>query len=137
MENLELEMMLIDRFGFAMTTLQLRNYIVDFEIGVLKEEQGVKQRIRFDVDIFISGACKPSEDEIDQVLDYDFIRSSISNKVSKGRINLLESLVADLLDTFLIPREVIASSVTATKLDVYGDESEIGCKMIRIKEDYC
>ena len=137
MENLELEMMLIDRFGFAMTTLQLRNYIVDFEIGVLKEEQGVKQRIRFDVDIFISGACKPREDEIDQVLDYDFIRSSISNKVSKGRINLLESLVADLLDTFLIPREVIASSVTATKLDVYRDESEIGCKMIRIKEDYC
>ena len=86
MENLELEMMLIDRFGFAMTTLQLRNYIVDFEIGVLKEEQGVKQRIRFDVDIFISGACKPSEDEIDQVLDYDFIRSWITQRRLKYSI---------------------------------------------------
>ena len=137
MDNVELEMHLIDRLGFAITSLQLRNYIVDFEIGVLEKELGVKQRIRFDVDIFIAGASKPSEDEIDQVLDYDFIRSSISNKVTKERINLLESLVADLLDKFLIPREVIASSVTATKLDVYGDESEIGCKMIRIKEDYC
>tara|TARA_Y100000588_G_scaffold388291_1_gene488152 strand:- start:817 stop:1230 length:414 start_codon:yes stop_codon:yes gene_type:complete len=136
LDNVELEMHLIDRLGFAITSLQLRNYIVDFEIGVLEKEQGVKQRIRFDVDIFIAGASKPSEDEIDQVLDYDFIRSSISNKVTKERINLLESLVADLLDTLLIPNEVIACSATATKLDVYSDESQIGCRMIRIKEDY-
>ena len=60
----------------------------------------------------------------------------ISNKVDNGRINLLESLVADLLDSFLIPTEVIASSVTATKLDVYTDESEIGCRMIRLKEEF-
>tara|TARA_B100001750_G_C15165593_1_gene426648 strand:+ start:192 stop:605 length:414 start_codon:yes stop_codon:yes gene_type:complete len=136
MDGAELERLLFDRVGFAITSLQLRGYVVDFEIGILEEEQGVKQRIRFDVDIFIAGASQPIEDQIDQVLDYDFIRAVISNKVDNGRINLLESLVADLLDSFLIPTEVIASSVTATKLDVYTDESEIGCRMIRLKEEF-
>ena len=65
MDGAELERLLFDRVGFAITSLQLRGYVVDFEIGILEEEQGVKQRIRFDVDIYIAGASQPIEDQID------------------------------------------------------------------------
>ena len=134
MESAEFERQLLQKVGFSLTTLQLRNYIVDMEIGILEEEQGIAQRIRFDVDIFISGASVPDEDEIDRVLDYDFIRGKINEKVSGVRTNLLESLVGDLLDSLLIPFEAVAASVTATKLDIYDDESEIGCKMVRLTD---
>nr|AIE91788.1 Dihydroneopterin aldolase [uncultured marine group II/III euryarchaeote AD1000_16_A02]AIF09077.1 Dihydroneopterin aldolase [uncultured marine group II/III euryarchaeote KM3_34_C09]MBC8517529.1 dihydroneopterin aldolase [Euryarchaeota archaeon] len=134
MESSEFERQLLEKVGYSLTTLQLRNYIVDMEIGVLQEEQGVTQRIRFDVDIFISGAAIPDEDEIDRVLDYDFIRGKINEKISGVRTNLLESLVGDLLDSLLLPFEAVAASVTATKLDVYEDGSEIGCKMMRLKD---
>ncbi|PXY76016.1 MAG: hypothetical protein CXX81_16830 [Methanobacteriota archaeon] len=134
MDTAEFESQLLQKVGFSLTTLQLRNYIVDMEIGVLEEEQGVTQRIRFDVDIFISGASVPDEDEIDRVLDYDFIRSKINEKVRGVRTNLLESLVGDLIDSLLIPFEAVAASVTATKLDIYDDGSEIGCKMMRLSD---
>jgi len=134
MDSAEFESQLLQKVGFSLTTLQLRNYIVDMEIGVLEEEQGVTQRIRFDVDIFISGAAVPDEDEIDRVLDYDFIRGKINEKVHGIRTNLLESLVGDLIDSLLIPFEAIAASVTATKLDIYDDGSEIGCKMMRLSD---
>jgi len=130
----EIERILMERVGFALTTLQLRDYIVNLEIGVLEQEQGVSQRIRFDVDVFVAGASQPAEDEIDRVLDYDFIMAAISNKIASDRINLLESLVADLLDTLLVPAEVIACSVTATKLDIYSGQSEIGCRMMKLKD---
>ncbi|MCS5526713.1 MAG: dihydroneopterin aldolase [Candidatus Poseidoniales archaeon] len=134
MDTAEFENQLLQKVGFSLTTLQLRNYIVDMEIGVLEEEQGVTQRIRFDVDIFISGAAVPDEDEIDRVLDYDFIRGKINEKVRGERTNLLESLVGDLIDSLLIPFEAVAASVTATKLDIYDDGSEIGCKMMRLSD---
>lgn len=134
MDSAEFESQLLQKVGFSLTTLQLRNYIVDMEIGVLEEEQGVTQRIRFDVDIFISGAAVPDEDEIDRVLDYDFIRGKINEKVHGVRTNLLESLVGDLIDSLLIPFEAVAASVTATKLDIYDDGSEIGCKMLRLSD---
>jgi len=134
MDTAEFESQLLQKVGFSLTTLQLRNYIVDMEIGVLEEEQGVTQRIRFDVDIFISGAVVPDEDEIDRVLDYDFIRGKINEKVRGVRTNLLESLVGDLIDSLLIPFEAVAASVTATKLDIYDDGSEIGCKMMRLSD---
>ena len=134
MDSAEFESQLLQKVGFSLTTLQLRNYIVDMEIGVFEEEQGVTQRIRFDVDIFISGASVPDEDEIDRVLDYDFIRGKINEKVRGVRTNLLESLVGDLLDSLLIPFEAVAASVTATKLDIYDDGSEIGCKMMRLSD---
>ena len=134
MDSAEFESQLLQKVGFSLTTLQLRNYIVDMEIGVLEEEQGVTQRIRFDVDIFISGATVPDEDEIDRVLDYDFIRGKINEKVHGIRTNLLESLVGDLIDSLLIPFEAVAASVTATKLDIYDDGSEIGCKMMRLSD---
>ena len=134
MDSGELERILMERVGFALTTLQLRDYIVDLEIGVLEEEQGATQRIRFDVDVYIAGASQPLEDEIDRVLDYDFIMAAISNKLVSERSNLLESLVADLLDTLLVPAEVIACSVTATKLDIYCGQSEIGCRMMKLKD---
>lgn len=118
----------------AFTTLQLRNYTVDMELGVLAEEQGVTQRIRFDVDIYVSGANAPNEDEIDQVLDYDFIKGQVDDAVGGFRFNLLESLVSGLLDSYIQPPEVLAASVTATKLDIYDGSAEIGCRMVRLRE---
>ncbi len=119
--------------GTEFTRLSLSNHVVDMEVGVYASEQGVKQRIRFDIDLYLPGASHPDEDEIDRVLDYDFIKSEIDRKVSSERVNLLESLVADLIDCYFVPHEVIAVSVTATKLDVYEGSAEVGCSMTKFR----
>ena len=126
---------LLQRRGIiGVTTLSLRDHIVEMELGILPKEQDRTQRIRFEVDLHLTGAEAPVEDQIDQVLDYDFIRATIDSVATGGRNNLLETVVSDLLDTYMRPPEVEAASVTATKLDVYDGDSEVGCRMIRIRD---
>ena len=133
MDNQDIARVLMEEVSFALTTLHLSGHIENVEVGVNPEEQAVTQRIRFDVEIHLSGAGRPEEDEIDRVLDYDFIRARVSEQVRGDRVNLLETLVADLLDSLLSPPEVVAATVSATKLDVYPDGAEIGCRMTRLK----
>jgi dihydroneopterin aldolase len=126
---------LLQRRGVTgVTTLSLRDHVVEMELGILPDEQDRAQRIRFDVDLHFTGAGAPAEDQIDQVLDYDFIRATIDAAAAGGRTNLLESIVADLLDTYMRPHEVEAACVAATKLDVYDGDAEVGCRMIRIRD---
>ena len=126
---------LLQRRGVTgVTTRAWRDRVAGMELGILPDEQDRTQRIRFDVDLHFTGAGAPAEDQIDQVLDYDFIRATIDAAAAGGRTNLLESVVADLLDTYMRPHEVEAASVTATKLDVYDGDAEVGCRMIRIRD---
>ncbi len=126
---------LLQRRGVTgITTLALRDHVVEMELGILPEEQDGTQRICFDVELHLIGATSPAEDQIDQVLDYDFIRATIDAAAAGGRTNLLETVVADLLDSYMLPHEVEAASVTATKLDVYDGDAKVGCRMIRIRD---
>lgn len=133
METTEITKALLEQVGYALTTLHLREHVEEMEIGVNDDEQGVVQRIKFDVDVHLAGAAPPEEDEIDRVLDYDFIRAKIGEQVAGARTNLLESLVGELLESLLSPHEVVAVTVSATKLDVYPDGAEVGCRMTRMK----
>ena len=46
---------------------------------------------------------------------------------------MFETMVTRLLDEVLAPTEVVAASVSASKLDVTDDDSRLGCTMTRVK----
>ncbi len=61
--------------------LFLRNYEVSINIGVHAFEKTGEQRVLFNVDLYIPLAqSTPQADELDEVVDYDFIRSAISER---------------------------------------------------------
>ncbi len=115
------------------TTLFLENSVREVDIGVHEHEIGNPQRISFDLYVIIEGASKPEEDQIDMVLDYEFLSSSIDRVVSRERSALLETLASGLLDEVMSPGEVVAATVSIKKLDVAGIDGELGCSMTRIR----
>ena len=65
--------------------LFLRGFELKVNIGIHDFEKNDAQRMLFDVDIYIALAVStPRSDAIDEVVDYDFIRRKIVQRVARG-----------------------------------------------------
>jgi dihydroneopterin aldolase len=76
----------------------------------------------------------PRHDRIHEVVDYDFIRVTIRNRIDQGHINLQETLVDDIARTLLAHPAVRAVRVASEKPDVYADVDAVGVEVLRFKE---
>ncbi len=115
--------------------LFLRDYEVFINIGVHAFEKTGEQRVVINVDLYIPLALStPKADELDEVVDYDFMRRSIAARVSKGHIHLQETLCDDVLAMMLAHPKVRAAQVSTEKPDVYPDCDAVGCEVFGMKE---
>ena len=114
--------------------LFLRNYVVNINIGVHDFEKQGTQRVLINVDLYIPLAqSTPQADDLSEVVDYDFIRSSVSARIARGHIQLQETLCDDLLALMLAHPRVKAARVSTAKPDVYPDCEAVGCEVFGMK----
>lgn len=115
--------------------LFLRDYAVHIHIGVHDFEQGAPQRVLINVDLYVPLAqSTPQGDRIDEVVDYDFIRRAVQDRVAQGHIQLQETLADDLLARMLQHPGVRAARVSTAKPDVYPDCDAVGVEVFAIKD---
>jgi dihydroneopterin aldolase len=113
----------------------LRDYAVWINIGVHDFEKKGEQRVLINVDLYIPLAqSTPTRDKLDEVVDYDFIRRSVMERVSKGHIHLQETLADDVLALMLAHPRVRAAMVSTAKPDVYPDCDAVGVEVFGMKE---
>ncbi|GAA4032788.1 dihydroneopterin aldolase [Actimicrobium antarcticum] len=114
--------------------LFLRNYEVLINIGVHDFEKKAEQRVLINVDLFIPlELSTPKGDLLDEVVDYDFIRSTISKRTEAGHIHLQETLCDDVAAAMLLHPKVHAVRVSTEKPDVYPDCESVGVEVFRVK----
>lgn len=115
--------------------LFLRNYEVRINIGVHDFEKQGEQRVVINVELFVPLALStPTEDKLREVVDYDFMRSTIAKRVGRGHIHLQETLCDDVAAALLAHPNVRAVAVSTEKPDVYLDCDAVGVEVFRIKE---
>ncbi|MEO6033152.1 MAG: dihydroneopterin aldolase [Burkholderiaceae bacterium] len=116
--------------------LFLRDYEVFINIGVHPFEKTGEQRVLINVDLYVPLALStPKADELEEVVDYDFIRSSIGHRVGRGHIQLQETLCDDVLALMLAHPRVRAARVSTEKPDVYPDCDSVGCEVFGMKKE--
>jgi dihydroneopterin aldolase len=116
--------------------LFLRDYEVHINIGVHEFEKRGEQRVVINVELFVPLAqSTPVEDKLREVVDYDFMRSTIAARVSQGHIHLQETLCDDLAKALLAHPQVRAVRLSTEKPDVYPDCDAVGVEVFQIKED--
>ena len=114
--------------------LFLRNYEVRINIGVHDFEKRAEQRVLINVDLFIPMEMStPKEDQLDEVVDYDFIRSTIARRTEAGHIHLQETLCDDIVTAMLLHPKVRAVRISTEKPDVYPDCESVGVEVFKIK----
>lgn len=114
--------------------LFLRNYEVNINIGVHDFEKLGEQRVLINVDLYVPFSLStPAQDDLGEVVDYDFMRRSISHRVSQGHIHLQETLCDDVLRVMLEHPKVKAARVSTQKPDVYPDCEGVGVEVFGMK----
>jgi len=117
------------------TTLRLEDVVIDLDIGAHDYEKGVKQPVRFDIEVLIEGADAPNYDQIGEVLDYEYLYRSIESSISR-RHALMETIASSILETILVPEIVVAGVVCLTKISPMGFDGKFGCTLARVKPDF-
>ena len=115
--------------------LFLRNFQMMSNIGVHDFEKLGEQRVLFNVALYVPlAASTPTKDELHEVLDYDFIRNTIQQRVAQGHTHLQETLCDDIARSLLLHPKVRAAQVSTQKPDVYPDCDAVGVEVLHIKD---
>lgn len=116
--------------------LFLKNYEVWINIGVHDFEKKGEQRVLINVDLYVPlAATTPQHDQLDEVVDYDFMRRTIAQRVKQGHVHLQETLCDDVAKLMLEHPLVKAVRVSTEKPDVYPDCESVGVEVFRIKDE--
>ena len=116
--------------------LFLSNYEVYINIGVHDFEKKAEQRVILNVDLYVPLAMNtPTNDQLHEVVDYDFMRETIKSLASQGHIHLQETFCDDIIKAMLAHPKVLAARVSTAKPDVYPDCQSVGVEVFRIKQD--
>jgi len=125
---------LLDPRLAACRRLFLRNYEVWINIGVHDFEKKGEQRVLINIDLFVPLAkTTPHADRLSEVVDYDFMRRSIAERVKRGHIHLQETLADDVARRMLEHPLVKAVRVSTEKPDVYPDCDAVGVEVFHVK----
>jgi len=115
--------------GKIYTKLFLEDYEINVEIGIHEFEKVAPQRILISMEIFMLSQTLNSDDNIDDVLDYDFIRTEISKLIKYRRFNLQETLCRAILDVIRVRSGIRKIIVRTKKPDVYSDCGSVGVEL--------
>jgi len=116
--------------------LFLRNYEVMINIGVHDFEKRGEQRVLINVDLYIPLAqSTPKDDQLEEVVDYDFMRETVAKRMAQGHVHLQETLCDDVARSMLAHPRVRAVRVSTMKPDVYPDCEGVGVEVFQIKDE--
>jgi dihydroneopterin aldolase len=114
--------------------LFLRNYDILINIGVHDFEKKAEQHVIVNIDLYVPlGQNTPKEDQLHEVVDYDFMRETIKEITSYGHIQLQETLCDEIMQKMLAHPLVIAARVSTEKPDVYPDCDGVGVEIFKMK----
>jgi dihydroneopterin aldolase len=99
-------------------------------LGIHAEELAGPQRVIVNVRMEVDYPAPPSDDRIEQVLDYDFIREDIRALVAGRHFHLQETLCEAIAALCLADARVVCVTVRSMKPDIYPDAA-VGCEIVR------
>jgi len=103
--------------GASLDRISVRDYVRSVDIGAFRSEQGVPQRIRFNVVLEVAHHAAGETDDVDQVVSYDTITEAIETALSAERADLLETLAERVARNCLTDPRAARVFVRVEKLD--------------------
>jgi dihydroneopterin aldolase len=112
----------------------VKDHVVQVRIGAHDFEKGVTQRLIFNVELFVPFAgSTPTSDSLSEVVDYDFVRELIAQRIARGHVELQETLCDELAQQLLAHPQIRAVRLSTQKPDVYPDCAGVGVEVFRMK----
>jgi dihydroneopterin aldolase len=95
----------------------VRDFVLDCNVGVYAEEQGVTQKVRFTVEARLARDVFSVDDEMAEVPSYADIIDVIIALARGGHINLVETFAERIAERVLSDKRIVAVRVMLEKLE--------------------
>lgn len=128
-----IESRLLERWP-SIRKIFFRDMELQAHIGVHASEQGRSQNILVNVTLYIAPGTRPQKDSIDEVFDYDQVRTAVHRLIDGRHINLQETLVEEIADLCFAFDTIAGVRVSSEKTDVYDDCTGVGCETVRLRD---
>ena len=109
----------------------IRDLILPCSIGVHRHEKDAEQRVRINLDLAVSEGDQPINDDIRNVICYEGLAGGIEEIVSRGHINLVETLAENIAEMCLRDQQVQSARVRIEKLDILEGAESVGVEIER------
>lgn len=113
----------------------IRDLMLPCSIGVHRHEKDAEQRVRINLDLAVSEAGQPIDDDIRNVICYEGLAEGIGELVGRGHVNLVETLAEKIAALCLEDQRVRSARVRVEKLDILGDAESVGVEIERFNSE--
>lgn len=103
------------------------------EIGVHRHEHRRAQTVRINIDLTVAEGAAPTDDKLENVVDYESIVRGVKTIVAAGHINLVETLAERVAGLCLSDARVEAARVRIEKLNVLAEAASVGVEIERLR----
>lgn len=98
-------------------TIFVKDFIVDCNVGVFAEEQGITQKVSFTVEARLAPHIFSAKDKMAEVPSYAGIIDAIVDLARGGHINLVETFAERIAAGCLVDPMIVAVRVRLEKLE--------------------
>ncbi|GGD99607.1 hypothetical protein GCM10011529_02180 [Polymorphobacter glacialis] len=109
--------------------IMLEDFDVPVDIGFHAFEIGTPQRLRLNIEVWLSAAAFPDTDTVAQAWDYDVLRTSVLVLLAGRRFNLQETVAHEVYAMVAARHGVTGVRVSTRKPDIYADCAAVGVEI--------
>ena len=109
----------------------IKDLIFNTSIGIHDFEKKQKQQIKFNIEIDINSSLKPSNTNLNTIINYEDIISSIKILTQKKHYDLLEVLAEDIFLDLFENRNIIKIKLKIEKPEIIKNTASVGIEIIK------
>ena len=115
-------------------SIYVRDLVFDAQIGVYPEEKGKTQKLKADIEIWVStGTQDYRPDNVDHIMSYEHIVKTVQDIAAQGHIDLLEHFAIRVLEDCLSHPLAVKAAIALEKTNMFGCGESSGVKITRQK----
>ena len=116
--------------------VQINELVLMVSIGIHEHEKVKKQRVSISLSIQALDNLDKVDENINNVVSYEQIIKKLKKIVSKGHIELLETLGEKIMDMCFEESRIMSVWMKLEKLDVFSETKSVGIELVRSKQDH-
>ncbi len=116
--------------------VQIKELTLMASIGIHEHEKIKKQRVSISLSIKVNDNIGSVNEDIDNFVSYEKVIKSLKKIISKGHIELLETLGEKISKMCFEDERILSIWMKLEKLDVFPDTKSVGIEIVRDKLDY-
>ena len=117
-------------------TVFIKDFIIEEIIGIHKHEKIKKQKIKFNIVLYVNQSFTPNEKDINSIVDYEKITNKLEKLTKNKKYNFLESLAEDSFKEIFDDKRINSVAIKIEKPEAIKNAESVGVKVFKTREDY-